>query len=67
MAPIKDIIFLLLTGGLAAYLCWYFYQRYTPEQSTAQHLLSDGICSAFGFGTFAHLPRLGTFSPRPMC
>ena len=24
----KDIIFLLLTGLLAAYLCWYFYQRY---------------------------------------
>ena len=35
MAPIKDIIFLLLTGGLAAYLCWYFYQRYTPPQSPA--------------------------------
>ena len=28
MAPLKDIIFLLLTGGLAAYLCWYFIQRY---------------------------------------
>jgi hypothetical protein len=25
----KDIIFLLLTGLLAAYLTWYFYQRYT--------------------------------------
>jgi hypothetical protein len=24
----KDIIFLLLTGLIAAYLCWYFYQRY---------------------------------------
>jgi hypothetical protein len=24
----KDIIFLLLTGVIAAYLCWYFYQRY---------------------------------------
>ncbi len=24
----KDIIFLLLTDGLAAYLCWYFIQRY---------------------------------------
>ena len=35
MAPIKDIIFLLLTGGLAAYLCWYFYQRYTLH--TALH------------------------------
>ena len=28
MAPIKDVIFLLLTGGLAAYLCWFFWQRY---------------------------------------
>ena len=33
MAPIKDIIFLLLTGGLAAYLCWYFYQRYTLHKA----------------------------------
>lgn len=24
----KDIVFLLLTGLLAAYLCWHFYQRY---------------------------------------
>jgi hypothetical protein len=24
----KDIIFLLLTGLLAAYLCWYFWKRY---------------------------------------
>jgi hypothetical protein len=24
----KDIAFLLLTGLIAAYLCWYFYQRY---------------------------------------
>jgi hypothetical protein len=23
-----DILFLLLTGLIAAYLCWYFYQRY---------------------------------------
>ncbi len=23
-----DILFLLLTGAIAAYLCWYFYQRY---------------------------------------
>jgi hypothetical protein len=33
MAPIKDIIFLLLTGGLAAYLCWFFYQRYTQSKA----------------------------------
>ena len=24
----KDIIFLLLTGLIAAYLCWYFFRRY---------------------------------------
>ncbi len=29
----KDIIFLLLTGGLSAYLCWYFYQRYTLHKA----------------------------------
>jgi hypothetical protein len=29
----KDIIFLLLTGLLAAYLCWYFYQRYTLNKA----------------------------------
>lgn len=29
----KDIIFLLLTGLLAAYLCWYFYQRYTLHKA----------------------------------
>lgn len=29
----KDIIFLLLTGLLAAYLCWYFYQRYTADKA----------------------------------
>ncbi len=33
MAPIKDIIFLLLTGGLAAFLCWYFYQRYNLNKA----------------------------------
>ena len=29
----KDIIFLLLTGLLAAYLCWYFYQRYALHKA----------------------------------
>ena len=29
----KDIIFLLLTGLLAAYLCWYFYQRYSLKKA----------------------------------
>jgi len=29
----KDIIFLLLTGLLAAYLCWYFYQRYSLHKA----------------------------------
>ena len=28
-----DTIFLLLTGLLAAYLCWYFYQRYTLNKA----------------------------------
>ncbi|MBV6393643.1 MAG: hypothetical protein KPEEDBHJ_02885 [Anaerolineales bacterium] len=29
----KDILFLLLTGLIAAYLCWYFYQRYTLNKA----------------------------------
>ncbi|MCL5611135.1 MAG: hypothetical protein M1485_01050 [Chloroflexi bacterium] len=29
----KDTIFLLLTGLLAAYLCWVFYQRYTQSKA----------------------------------
>lgn len=29
----KDIIFLLLTGLLSAYLCWYFYQRYSLNKA----------------------------------
>jgi hypothetical protein len=33
IAPIKDILFLLLTGGLAAYLCWYFWQRYNLNKA----------------------------------
>ena len=37
MAPIKDIIFLLLAGGLAAYLCWYFYKRYNHASRKALH------------------------------
>jgi hypothetical protein len=28
-----DTVFLLLTGLLAAYLCWYFYQRYTLHKA----------------------------------
>jgi hypothetical protein len=29
----KDIAFLLLTGLIAAYLCWYFYQRYNRNKA----------------------------------
>jgi hypothetical protein len=28
-----DTLFLLITGLLAAYLCWYFYQRYTVNKA----------------------------------
>jgi hypothetical protein len=34
-----DNLFLLVTGLLAAYLCWYFYQRYTHAQRKALHNL----------------------------
>lgn len=29
----KDIVFLLLTGLIAAYLCWYFFQRYNKNKA----------------------------------
>jgi hypothetical protein len=29
----RDTIFLLLTGLIAAYLCWYFYQRYALHKA----------------------------------
>jgi hypothetical protein len=29
----KDIAFLLLTGLIAAYLCWYFFQRYNLNKA----------------------------------
>src|SRR5574339_134418 len=35
----KDIAFLLLTGLIAAYLCWYFYQRYNHAPRKALHNL----------------------------
>ena len=28
-----DKVFLLLTGLIAAYLCWYFWQRYTLNKA----------------------------------
>ena len=33
-----------------------------PKQGTAQHLLSDGVCSAFGFRASADLPPPGDFA-----
>jgi len=29
----KDTLFLLLTGLIAAYLCWHFYQRYAQDKA----------------------------------
>ena len=34
-----DNLFLLLTGLLAAYLCWYFWQRYNHAPRKALHNL----------------------------
>lgn len=34
-----DNLFLLVTGLLAAYLCWYFYQQYAHAQRKALHNL----------------------------
>jgi hypothetical protein len=57
MAPIKDIIFLLLTGGLATYLCWYFYQRYTLDKALHNIYYLMGFAVLLVSGLFAHLPR----------
>ena len=55
----KDIVFLLLTGLLAAYLCWYFYQRYQLHKALhnlyylmgfAVLLVSGLLLIAFGLG-----------------
>lgn len=50
MAPIKDIIFLLLTGGLAAYLVWYFYQRYNLNKAlhTVYYLMGFAVLLVSG-------------------
>ena len=55
----KDIVFLLLTGLLAAYLCWYFYQRYQLNKALhnlyylmgfAVLLVSGLLLIVFGLG-----------------
>ncbi|HMU92139.1 MAG TPA: hypothetical protein PKE35_07605 [Anaerolineales bacterium] len=55
----KDIVFLLLTGLLAAYLCWYFYQRYQLHKALhnlyylmgfAVLLVSGLLLIVFGLG-----------------
>ena len=55
----KDIVFLLLTGLLAAYLCWYFYQRYQLHKALhnlyylmgfAVLLVSSLLLIVFGLG-----------------
>ncbi|MBK8782979.1 MAG: hypothetical protein IPO22_14490 [Anaerolineales bacterium] len=45
----KDIIFILLTGLLAAYLCWNFYQRYTLNKALHNIYYLMGFAGAFGF------------------
>ena len=58
----KDTIFLLLTGLLAAYLCWVFYQRYTQSKALpnlyylmgfAVLLVSGLLLIFFGLGILA--------------
>lgn len=58
----KDIIFLLLTGLIAAYLCWYFFQRYQLHKALhnlyylmgfAVLLVSGLLLISFGMGILA--------------
>jgi len=58
----KDIIFLLLTGLIAAYLCWYFFQRYQLNKALhnlyylmgfAVLLVSGLLLIIFGMGILA--------------
>ena len=58
----KDIVFLLLTGLLAAYLCWYFYQRYQLHKALhnlyylmgfAVLLVSGLLLIVFGLGSLS--------------
>ena len=75
MAPIKDIIFLLLTGLLAAYLCWYFYQRYNLHKALHNIyylmgfavLLVSGLLLIFlGHGNFGFTLRADRCQPDPI-
>ena len=58
----KDIIFLLFTGLIAAYLCWYFFQRYQLHKALhnlyylmgfAVLLVSGLLLISFGMGILA--------------
>ncbi|MCZ2126886.1 MAG: hypothetical protein LC099_03825 [Anaerolineales bacterium] len=58
----KDVIFLLLTGLIAAYLCWYFYRRYQLHKALhnlyylmgfAVLLISGLLLIIFGMGILA--------------
>lgn len=46
----KDIVFLLFTGLLAAYLCWYFLQRYSQNKAlhNLYYLLGFAVLLASG-------------------
>jgi hypothetical protein len=46
----KDILFLLLTGLIAAYLCWYFYQRYAQNKAlhNLYYLMGFGVLLVSG-------------------
>lgn len=58
----KDVAFLLLTGLIAAYLCWYFFQRYQFHKALhnlyylmgfAVLLISGLLLIFFGLGLLA--------------
>ena len=54
-----DKIFLLLTGLLAAYLCWYFYRRYTLNKALHNLYYLMGFAVLLVSGLLLHLPRPG--------
>ena len=70
-----DNLFLLLTGLLAAYLCWFFYQRYNLHKALHNIyylmgfavLLVSGLLLIFlGLGNFEIAVRSDRGKPDPI-
>ena len=62
----KDIIFLLLTGLLAAYLCWLFYQRYARDKGLYNLYYLMGFAVLLVSGLLLIFLGLGILASRRM-